>query len=507
MVRPELRDTAMTKQTSTASSRTSSTHAALAVVPTPALDSPSSAAKPTRHAARRGRPRKSTRAGFGSVRRLPSGRYQARYSDEQGQRYTAPHTFEAKRAAEDWLATQQADLVRGTWRAPALGAVTLVDYATNHLTVRLDLRPKTRDTYDSLLRTLLCANLELPPGPGRRARTINLGKTEIGSIHLATVREWHAAALHRAARNAQERNIASRSRREREAVHHARAWARAQGIAVKDTGRIPAAVRDAWLASGAPAVTSLEQLPDPSPDAGRTRVAQAYRLLHMLMQQAVQEGRITANPCQLPRAGQAPTSERVPATPAQVAALAQAMPSRYAAAVYVAAWSGLRAGELFGLARRHVDLAAGTVRVERAAEYRSDTDRAPALGPTKTTSSLRTVHLPSHVVSILAEHMARYTAPGDAALVFTDERGQIVPRSVRGATFRRARASIGRPDLRWHDLRHTGATLAAQAGATIRELQARLGHSTYAAAMRYQSASAERDRDLALRLDAMAHGS
>ena len=181
-----------------------------------------------------------------------------------------------------------------------------------------------------------------------------------------------------------------------------------------------------------------------------------------------------------------------------MAALAQAMPSRYAAAVYVAAWSGLRAGELFGLARRHVDLAAGTVRVERAVEYRSDSDRAPTLGPTKTTSSLRTVHLPLHVVSILAEHMARYTpAPwGSRAGLHRRERPNGA-RASRGATFSvEHAASIGRPrPCVGTTCSHTGATLAAQAGATHpRAASSTSVTSTYAAAMRSQSASARESR-------------
>ncbi len=68
------------------------------------------------------------------------------------------------------------------------------------------------------------------------------------------------------------------------------------------------------------------------------------------------------------------------------------MLERYAAAVHLAAWSGLRAGELLGLARGHVDLTVGTVRVERAVEYLGD--HSPTMGPTKTASSRRTVHLP-----------------------------------------------------------------------------------------------------------------
>ena len=67
-----------------------------------------------------------------------------------------------------------------------------------------------------------------------------------------------------------------------------------------------------------------------------------------------------------------------------------------------------------------------------------------------------------------------------------------------------AREAAGRPDLRFHDLRHTGATLAAATGATLAELMARLGHSTPGAAMRYQHASADRDRVIAEALSKLA---
>lgn len=62
----------------------------------------------------------------------------------------------------------------------------------------------------------------------------------------------------------------------------------------------------------------------------------------------------------------------------------------------------------------------------------------------------------------------------------------------------------GRPDLRLHDLRHTGATMAAMAGATLAELQARLGHSSVNAALRYQHAIQGRDAQIAAALSAMA---
>lgn len=66
-----------------------------------------------------------------------------------------------------------------------------------------------------------------------------------------------------------------------------------------------------------------------------------------------------------------------------------------------------------------------------------------------------------------------------------------------------ARGAVGLPDIHVHDLRHTAGTLATQQGATLKEVMVRLGHSTTAAAIRYQKAAESRDRDLAGRLDAM----
>ncbi|MDQ6526452.1 site-specific integrase [Nocardioides sp. LHD-245] len=457
------------------------------------------------------RKRRATRASFGSVRKLPSGRYQARYSDSQMNRYTAPTTFATKRQAEDWLATTRADMVRGTWRAPELSTMTLATYVRDHLATRLDLAPKTRELYAAILANWLDMALTLPPAPGsQRVRTINLGTRELGSLSVALLREWHAAALHTANLRAAERVERHRQRMIRETtVHAARAWARRTGLDVPDTGRLPVRVLRAWETAGrppAPVPTDLARGRAPRADAGKTAVAQAYRFLRTVLNQAVREGRILANPCDIAGAGTVHAPERVPATVAELDTIAAAMPDRYAAAVHVAAFSALRAGELFGLTRRQVDLVAGTVRVEHQAVTCLHST-APYLGPTKTPSSRRTVHLPPHVVAILREHMERFTPAGRDALIFTEPDGRIVTRETRQRAYTKARRAAGRPDLRWHDLRHTGATLAAQAGASLRELQHRLGHSTPRAAMVYQHASAERDRDIARRLSELTSSS
>ena len=65
----------------------------------------------------------------------------------------------------------------------------------------------------------------------------------------------------------------------------------------------------------------------------------------------------------------------------------------------------------------------------------------------------------------------------------------------------KARTAIGRPDLRFHDLRHSGLTWSAATGASVAELMRRAGHASQAAALRYQHATDDRDRVLA---DALA---
>ena len=177
------------------------------------------------------------------------------------------------------------------------------------------------------------------------------------------------------------------------------------------------------------------------------------------------------------------------------------MPDELAAAVVLAAWSGLRYGELFALARRHVDLEAGTVRVERALV--AVPGQPVSFGVPKTTRSSRTVHLPAFVLTALAAQLEQHTEDRPDALVFSMPDGSPVTNARISYLFRRARSIVGRDDLTWHDLRHTGATLAYRAGASVAEVQARLGHTTMRAAAIYAHAAEDSDRLLANRLDAL----
>jgi integrase len=239
-----------------------------------------------------------------------------------------------------------------------------------------------------------------------------------------------------------------------------------------------------------------------------TARAHAYSLLRSVLATAEDDGVIERNPCRIRGAGTPTRVHRVvPATLAEIQALAQAMPARYRAMVLLAAWCGPRSGELRELRRGdvEVDEEAGTalLRIRRGVVL---VDGVFVIGPTKSRAGARDVHVPPHVVPALVEHLAEHVEPGPDALLFpaAHDPGEHMQPSTLYRVFYPARKAIGRPDLRWHDLRHTGATLAAMAGATQAELMERIGHATPQAAQLYQHVAADRGRLIAERLSEMA---
>ena len=66
---------------------------------------------------------------FGSIRKLPSGKYQARYW-HLGKQIAAEHTYASKTDARRWLSTVEADIVRGDWVDPDAGKITFGEYAS-----------------------------------------------------------------------------------------------------------------------------------------------------------------------------------------------------------------------------------------------------------------------------------------------------------------------------------------------------------------------------------------
>jgi Phage integrase family len=112
------------------------------------------------------------------------------------------------------------------------------------------------------------------------------------------------------------------------------------------------------------------------------------------------------------------------------------------------------------------------------------------------------VTLPAVAAVALAEHLGTYGRPGPDGLVFTSTEGGLLRRSnFQRRVWRPATRAVGLAGLRFHDLRHTSATRSVAAGASTREPMARVGHSSSAAALRYQHVMAGRDAAIAAALD------
>ena len=355
---------------------------------------------------------------FGRVRKLPSGRWQARYPGPDGVDRPAPETFARKSDAERFLSLAEAQLVGRSWRDPDAGRIPLAEYAEKWIKER-GLRPRTVELYRWLLGRYI---------------TPKLGRVDLIDLDTAMIREWRAALL--------------------------------------DSGVSP------------------------------VMTAKAYRLLRAVLMTAAEDDEIIPrNPCRIRGADREHSAERPVLTVAQVFALAELMPARLGPLVLVAAFGSLRWGEATALRRCDVDSTAGTVRVQVA--YVELRDGSMVLGPPKSRAGVRMVSLPAAVVAQLAGHLAEHVGPELDALVFTGPQGRALRRSnFNGLVgWKAAVATVGVPGLTFHDLRYTGATLAAQTGASLRDLMQRIGHDSTAAAIRYQHASREADEAIAAAIE------
>jgi integrase len=357
-------------------------------------------------------PGRKTRS-FGTIRKLPSGRWQVRYRGPDGLLRSAPSTFVRKGDAARWLALTEAELAGGGWIDPDAGRVPFTDYAVVWVSERPGLRPKTLQLYRYLLRRHLA--------PGFAAQTI-AGITE------ADVRRWRADLL----------------------------------------------------AAGVTPVTA----------------AKAYRLLKAIMATAADDGLIRRNPCRVKGAGTEKSPERPVLTVAQVYALADAAGPRYRALVLLACFCGLRWGELAALRRCDIDIETGTVRVAR--QLTEVLGQPPIFGPPKSDAGRRTVVVPAMILPDISSHLASFTPPVADALAFTSPGGKTLRHSnFRSRIWLPALAAAGLPGFHFHDLRHAGNLFIANAGANLRELMERMGHSSSRAALIYLHSTSDRQRTLA----------
>jgi len=216
----------------------------------------------------------------------------------------------------------------------------------------------------------------------------------------------------------------------------------------------------------------------------------AHRVLGRALRDAEIAGLVTRNVARLVRPPRVPHAEMRTLTNEQARTLIESVANERLGALYVVALaSGARLGELLAIRWQDVDTARSTIRITRTL---TRTDHGVEIGETKTASSRRSIPLGRAAMAALQAHRLRQAEErlrngfGKAAthdLVFGDELGRPIDGTHVAHTFEGVLARAGLPRVRFHDLRHTAATLLLEAGMHPRVVADRLGHSTPALVM------------------------
>ncbi|NDK90427.1 tyrosine-type recombinase/integrase [Gordonia desulfuricans] len=375
---------------------------------------------------------------WGIVDPQRSGKYRARYT-HQGERFSAPTTFDTVDEADLWLSTQRVDISSGKWVHPdeaarraeaqaadaARRATTFGEYADKWVRERTNskgepIRPRTRKEYERMLNS-------------ENGFLTEWRATPLIEITPDAVRTWRTKHL--------------------------------------DTGHL-------------------------------TATARSYDLMKSILKTAVEDGLIESNPCNVKGGSLTSTKKKVrPPADDELEALIQAIDERYKALVVVAAAGGLRYGECLALTTDDVIIerdSAGEVDCVRLVVDDAVVEGAGIpreSGEVKTEAGVRGISIFGRDAQIIADHVANLS-PG--VLLWTDTQGRYVSQSSVNNAWWAARKEVGCTDVTFHSLRHYAGTRYAQSGATIAETMARLGHSSAKAAMRYQHAGT-RDDELARR--------
>lgn len=322
------------------------------------------------------------------VEKRGSGRWRARYRDPRGQERSK--TFARRIDAERFLLAAEADKASGRWVDPRHGQVAFSDWAAQYFANKLNIRPTTRATDESFLRTHI-----LP----------TFGSLRLEDITPLLVQEWvNMLAEKRAAKTVRE----------------------------------------------------------------------CYRILAAIMQTAVRSRVLAESPARginLPRLAR---REQRFLTPDEVTDLAETITPHFSSLVYAAVYLGCRWGELVALRPADVDLEQRRVRiVGTIQEIGSQIRYVPE---TKTSGSRRTLTIPRPLDELLARQMKLHPRQ---EFIFTTRQGTLLRRSsFRTDHWLPAVRKAGLAPLRFHDLRHTCASILIAAGAHPKEIQARLGHSS-----------------------------
>jgi integrase len=370
---------------------------------------------------------------FGTIRHLPSGRIQASYIGTDEKRHYAPNTFDAITDARGWLAIQQAAIYQGTWQKSEVAKTETI----------------------------------------KKSRGINLGEY---------AEQWVST----------RRNVKNNEP--------------LRATTAREYRRLIAGPMSDLCAMSMSAITRSdvrEWNVRCMASSKKTQASRAYGLLKSIMDTAVEDELIAASPCTIRGAATAKTGRPVePPTDEELDIIVDTIAPKYKTLVLMAAWGAFRFGELTELRRKdilinYVDDQVDIIQVNVDRQVTLGDDGKPVVGPTKTEAGVRKVALPPFLNDDVLNHLEKFVGRGNEALLFPAAHGGHLRQSTLAKAWYPARAAAGRSDLSFHGLRHFGGTKFGQLpNISTRELQDRLGHASYQAAMRYQH-STGRDVELA----------
>jgi integrase len=263
---------------------------------------------------------------FGTLRQLPSGRWQASYIGPDGQRHYAPTSFRTERDGATWLTRVEADLSSGKWRDESLGRQLFRDYAEAYLDENPGVGERWAETCRRNMRLHMADLLDKP----------------LVGITPAVVRKWY-------------------------------------GKAMKGNG-------------------------------GKRSIGQAYSFGRAVMNAALRDDAIDRNPFNIPGASADTAKERLIATPAEVAALMEAITPRYRAAIALAAWCSLRRGEVCALRTADIDFETKHVHIRKNWVELLESPKMVEKDP-KTDAGKRAISVPPHVWPTVVEHSEKWAGP------------------------------------------------------------------------------------------------
>lgn len=259
--------------------------------------------------------------------------------------------------------------------------------------------------------------------------------------------------------------------------------------------------------------THIQQLYNSMTKAGLSgkMVQNVSAVLHKALNTAIKQEIIRANPCDGAERPKVERREIKPLSDSEIPLFLAAIDNSPMCNAYaLCLFAGLREGECLGLSWKQVDFQRGRITISQQLQQNKAGGCQYFLAPTTKSGKPRTIEPPPIAFEYLRAEKRRqaenrlkagpaWSNPDD--LVFTNELGRHYVILTFYKNFKKIAASIGRPDARPHDLRHTAATVAIASGADIKSVQDLLGHATASFTLNvYAHTSEQMMKDTAARM-------